>query len=243
MDRQLVAGFNDAAQLIDVRHVEVGFHALAEQVHRQRDQVDVAGALAVAEQRAFDPFRAGHQGQLGGGDRGAAIVVGVHAQDEAVPLVDVSMAPFDLVRIDVRCAHLDRRRKVEDHLLVRGRLPHVDDRIRDLLGKVELGAREALGRILEYEFRRPVVGRQPLDQLGAADRDRHDALSVEAEDHPALQLRGRVVEVHDGSASAHDALEGPLDQLVPGLGENLDRDVIGDQVLLDEHAYEVEVGL
>ena len=50
-----------------------------EQVQAQRDQVDVAGALAVAEQAALDPVGAGHDAQLGGGDGGAAVVVRVQA--------------------------------------------------------------------------------------------------------------------------------------------------------------------
>ena len=64
---------------VDVAEVEVGVDALAEQVQRQRDDVDVAGALAVAEQRALDAVGARHHGELGGGDGGAAVVV----RDEA----------------------------------------------------------------------------------------------------------------------------------------------------------------
>src|ERR1700674_50494 len=128
------------------------------------------------------------------------------AEHEAVSLLDVSMAPLDLVRVDVRSAHLDRRRQVEDHLLLGGRLPDVDHRFRNLLGKVELGTREALRRVFEYEFRGPVVGGQALDQLGAADSYANDAVSVEAEDNAALKRRCRVVKVHDGSASPQHAL-------------------------------------
>ena len=50
------------------RDVELGIDAVAEQVHRQVDDVDVAGALAVAEQRALDAVRAGHHAELRGGD-------------------------------------------------------------------------------------------------------------------------------------------------------------------------------
>ena len=65
---QPVAVLGDAAQRVDVADVELGVDALAEQVHRQRDDVDVAGALAVAEQRALDAVGAGHHAELGGGD-------------------------------------------------------------------------------------------------------------------------------------------------------------------------------
>ena len=48
------------------------------------DDVDVAGALAVAEQRALDAVGAGHHAELGGGDRAAAVVVRVQRQHDAV---------------------------------------------------------------------------------------------------------------------------------------------------------------
>jgi hypothetical protein len=69
---------------VDVREVEVRMDALRVEVEGERHQVDVAGALAVAEQAALDPVGAGHQAQLGGGDRGAAVVVRVEADDHAV---------------------------------------------------------------------------------------------------------------------------------------------------------------
>ena len=68
---------------VDVGEVELGVDALAEQVQRQRDHVDVAGALAVAEQRALDAVGAGHHAELGGGHRGAAVVVRVQRQHDA----------------------------------------------------------------------------------------------------------------------------------------------------------------
>ena len=78
--RQAVAVLGDAAQRVDVGDVELGIDAVAEQVHRQVDDVDVAGALAVAEQRALDAVGAGHHAELGGGDTAAAVVVRVQAE-------------------------------------------------------------------------------------------------------------------------------------------------------------------
>jgi hypothetical protein len=77
VDRHLVAVLDGAPDLVDVREVDLRVDALGEQVHAQRHQVDVAGALAVAEQAALDPVRAGHHRQLGGGDGRAAVVVRV----------------------------------------------------------------------------------------------------------------------------------------------------------------------
>jgi hypothetical protein len=80
-------------------------------------------------------------------------------------------------------------------------------------------------------------------QLGGVDRDVDDARLVSAEHHLALERVGGVVEVDDRARRALDALVRALDQLLPALHEHLDRDVVGDQVVLDELADEVEVGL
>ena len=77
VDRQLGAVLDGAADLVDVGEVDLRVDALAEQVHPQRHQVDVAGALAVAEQAALDPVGAGHHRQLGRRDRRTPVVVRV----------------------------------------------------------------------------------------------------------------------------------------------------------------------
>ena len=94
--------------------IELGIDALREQVQRHRDDVDVAGALAVAEQRALDAIGAGHQRELGRRDRGAAIVVRMHGEDHAVAVGDIAAEPFELVGVDVRRRHLDGRGQIED---------------------------------------------------------------------------------------------------------------------------------
>ena len=75
------------------------------------------------------------------------------------------------------------------------------------------------------------------------DRDLGDPGLVEPEHHPALEHRGGVVEVHDGPRCPGQALVGALDQVLAALGQHLDHHVVGDQVLFDELAHEVEVGL
>src|SRR6185437_3731504 len=63
------------------------------------------------------------------------------------------------------------------------------------------------------------------------------------ENDAALQLRGRVVQVHDGPPGAADRVERLLDQLRARLGEDLDRDVVGDQPLFDDLANKGPVGV
>ncbi len=99
-----------APQLVDVVDVELGVDALTEEVQGQGDDVDVASAFAVAEQRALDPIGAGHHAKLGGGDGTAAIVVRMQTQDDRVAVFDVAMEPLDHIGVHVGRVHLDRRR-------------------------------------------------------------------------------------------------------------------------------------
>ena len=196
--RQLVAVLGGAADLVDVREVDHRVDALAEQVQAERDQADVAGPLAVAEQAALHPVRAGQHGQLGVGDGGAAVVVGVHRQADVLAAGQVAAHPLDLVRVHVRRGPLDGARQVEDDLAAGPWLPDVHDRLAGLQGEVQLGVHEDLWRVLVAE-----VGAVAEDLLrvlhdvpGALDRERLALLAADAEHHLAERRRGRVVQVH-----------------------------------------------
>ena len=153
------------------------------------------------------------------------------------------MHPLDRVGIDVGRRHLDGRRQVDDGLAVGTGLPHVVDRVADLDGEVELSSRVGLRGVLEVDVGVAHRVGELLAQLGALHRDVDDALAGQSEHDPSLQRRGRVVEVDDRLLRPLDRLEGPLDLGVAGLGQHLDHDVVGHQVLFDQDADEVEVGL
>ena len=202
MDGQAIAVLGDPAEGVDIGDVELGVHALREEVHGQRDHVDVARALTVAEQRALHPVGPGHHAQLGGRHRAAPVIVRVQGQHDAVAVRDMPQEPLDGVGIEVRGVHLDRRRQVQDELLLGRRLDDVHDRLADLDGELHLGARVALGRVLVEDLG---VAHRVLElpaQLGRVDGDVDDARLVEAEHHPPLQDGRGVVEVHDGPAGS-----------------------------------------
>jgi hypothetical protein len=180
----LVALFDDLAHAVDVGEVQLG-STLGVQVQCHGHQVDVTGALAVAEQAAFDAIGAGHQAQLGGGDAGATVVVGVQADDHAVAAVDIAAEPFDLVGVDVRRGALDGGRQVEDHLVLRRRVPHLDHRVTDFLGELQLGGAEGFRRVFEGPLGFRLLGGVFDEQLGGVDRDGLDAFLVLVEDDAA----------------------------------------------------------
>jgi hypothetical protein len=153
MHRQAVAVLGGAAQLVDVGDVELWVDAVHEQVHRQGDDVDVAGALAVAEQRALDAVGAGHHAELGGGHRAPAVVVRVQRDDHRVALLDRAAEPLDHVAVHVGGVALDRRRQVEHDRVVGRRLDDVHHRFAHLDRELGLGEREALRRVLVADLR------------------------------------------------------------------------------------------
>ena len=146
---------------------------------------------------------------------------GCTAEHDRVAARDAAPEPFDHVGVHVRRRHLDGRGQVQDEAALRRRLEHVHDRLADVQRVVELGASEALGRVLEAHV---LAAAQRLGvlaaPLGAAHRDLLDALTVEPEHDPPLQLAGRVVEVDDRARSALDGLEGALDQVLARLRED-----------------------
>ncbi len=241
--RQAVAVLGGAAQAVDVGDVEFGVDAVHEQVHRQVDDVDVAGALAVAEQRALDTVGAGHHAELGGRHGAAAVVVRVQRDDHGVALLDRAAEPLDHVAVHVGGVALDGRRQVEDD-----RPSGVGSTSSITASQISIAKSGSVSVKLsgEYSYRTSVStsSRSSLrHSFARADGDVDDPVLVEAEHDLALQRVGRVVEVDDRPRCALQALVRALDQLLAALREHLDRDVVGDPVLLDQLADEVEVGL
>ena len=244
MHRQTVAVLGNSTQVIDVTDVELGIDAHGEQVHGDVDDVDIAGALTVAKQRALDPVRPRHDAELRRCHSAAAIVMGVERQDDPLTLADRAEEPLDDVPVHIRGVALDGRRQIEDDLvvLVIG-LDDVHHRLADLDGELGLGQCETLWRVfVAHEGARNQL-LQLLGELGGTGGDVDDARLVETEHDAALQGIRRVVEVDDGAACAPDAFVRALDQLGAALHQHLDGHILRDKILFDQHAHEVVIGL
>ena len=188
VDGQPVAVHRHPSQRVDVADVELGVDTLAEQVHRQVHDVDVARTLPIAEQRSLDAIGARHHAELGRGDTAPAVVVRMEAEADAVTVLDVAVEPLDHVAIDVRRVALDRRGQVEHDLAIDRRLDDIHHGFADLDREVGLGASEALGRVLVAHRGRRHRVLELATQLRGVHRDVDNALLVEAEHDAALQL-------------------------------------------------------
>ena len=247
MHADSVAVLDGATDVVDAREVDHRVDALAVEVQPERHEVDVAAALAVAEQAALDALRAGEHGQFGVGGGRSPVVVGVDGQADVLAAREVPAHPLDLVGVDVRGRALDGARQVQDDLAVRAGLPDIHDALADLEREVELGVHEDLGGVLE-----PEVGVRQVDvgvlhdRLDTVDGDcaaLGPSVAVPPEDDAAKDGCGGVVHVHRRLLRTDQRGDRALDEFLTGLGEDGDADVVGYAPGLDEAADEVEVGL
>ncbi|CAM2190320.1 hypothetical protein BC2230_70408 [Burkholderia cepacia] len=243
MHRNLVAAFDDAAHRVDVGEIEARIDALRVEVQRERDEIDVAGTLAVAEQATLDAVGAREQRKFGRRDRRAAVVVRMHGQHDAVAIREVAVHPFDLVGEHVRARGFDGGRQVDDHLVVAGRAPGLRDRVADLARERQLGHAEGFRRVLEGPLRVGARGGVLLDDARAVDRERLH-VGLRHPEHDAAERRAdRVVQVHDRARHALERVERACDQVFARLHEHFDRHVVGNPLVVDQLADEIEVGL
>ena len=233
----------DFLDLIELAQIQPGVDPVHVEVHRHRDDVEIARALAVAEQSPFHAVGPGQQAQLRRGHSCAAVVMRVQADNQRFAIPDVPADPLDLVGINIRHGDFHRVRQVQDHLVLRRRLPDVHDRFADFPGELDLGGAEALRRVLEHDFGALEPRQALLDHLRAADRHLDDLLLRHAEDHAPLGRRGGVVQVNDRLFGADERLEGALDQVLPGLHQHLEPDVLRRAVFLDQPPVEGELGV
>ena len=240
---QLVAVLDRMPDLVDVGEIDLWVHPSAEQVQPQRHQAHVPGALAVAEQTSLDTVGACLVTQLCCGDGGSAIVVWVQAQDHRVATSQVAAHPLDGIGVHIGGCHLHRRRQIEDDRVVRCGLDDVADGVAHLQRVLQLGAGVRLRGVLETPMRIGVFGRFLNTLAGTIGGDLLDRVLLAPKNHAPLQDRRRVVEVHDHPRGALAGQERAFDQLRSALGQHLDGHVIGDGVLADQLADEIEIGL
>jgi hypothetical protein len=218
MHGQAGAVLDRAADLVDVGEVHLRVDALAEHVHGQGDEADVAGSFAVTEQAPLHAVGPRHQGELGRRDGRAPVVVRVQRDRHVVAVGDVAPEVLDLVGVGVRGGPLHGRGQVEDDLAARTGLPDLHHVVTDLNRQVGGRLREDLGTVLVAELHVAQFLFGVLQhQFGAAAGQR-DALGLADAEHHASEKLGRgVVEVDVGPAGADQRLRGALDEVrAPG---------------------------
>ena len=243
VDGQGGAGLHHPRHGVDVGKVQPGVDALGVEVERHGHDVQVAAALAVAEQAALHPLRTGQHGQLGSGHAGAPVVVRMDRQHHVLARAQVPVHPLDLVGKHVGRGVFDGGGQVDDHLAPRPRAPGGQCGLAGLQGHVQLGHAEGFGRVLKHPLRLGAGIGQAFEPTHAGRNQPHHLRHVHAKHHVAPHRRGGVVQVDDGAGRTAQGLDGALDQLGARLRHHHDGHIGGNEVLLDQAAHKVEVGL
>ena len=242
-DLDLIAVFDGLANARHVGEIELWVNALREQIQAQRDEIDVAGALAVAEQAAFDAVRAGEHTEFGSGDAHALVVVRVEREHHGIAVAQIIGNVLHFVCEHVRRGHLHRRGQIDDHRMPGRRLDHVDHRIAHLHRVLRLGSSERFRRILVVQVDALGVALEFLAQVRGIGGELLDARAVFAEHDLALQHGDGVVEVYNGALATAQAFVSLANEVLTGLREHDDCHVVGNELALDEQANEVVIGL
>ena len=138
---------------IEAAEIEVRVDAVGVEIECDRDDIEVAGALADSEERALDSVGSSEEGQFGGGGASATVVVGVQRENREGSSCQVAGHPFDLVGVDIWRGVFDCGREVENDFILRSRLPDVGDGFANLESEIEFRAGETLWRIFQADAR------------------------------------------------------------------------------------------
>ena len=94
----------------DLRHMikfHLRVHTLHVQVHRQRDNIHIAGPLAVPEKRTLDTVRSGQDAELGITDAAAPVIMRMQRKYHMISVIQVLRHVFHLARIIMRHGKFD----------------------------------------------------------------------------------------------------------------------------------------
>src|SRR6266852_2654367 len=237
------ASLSNGPDRTDVAQIQAWINTLCIHIERYGHYIHVARTLTVTEERPRNALRTGQQAQLCAGDARSAIIVRVQADDSCLAITQVPAEPFDLVCMIIRCCDFNSDRKVQDDLVLRSWLPHIDDSLTDLKGKIDFGRRKAFGRVLHDDLRPRQRSYQLLHEFRAARGNVDDVWLLQSENDPPLEGRGRIIEVDNRLFCSTQRLKGARNELIAGLHQRLDGDIIGNVLLLDQQAYKVKFDL
>ena len=138
--------------------------------------------------------------------------------------------PFKLIRIDIRRRHFNRRRQIQNNLIVDSRLPYIHDGSTNLNSKIHLCRRVAFGRILQCDS--STLGNQLIRVLlnnhCRISGKLNNLFSIHFEDNFTLQGRSRIIKVEDHVLGTDDRFTGTGNQIFSSLTKNLNGHIIRD---------------
>ncbi len=133
------AFLSDGPDRANVAKIQARINALCIHIERYSYYIHVTCTLAVAKECPFYAIRTCQQAQLCAGDARSAIIVRVQADDGCLAIAQAPAEPFDLVSMNIWCRDFNSDRQVQDDLVLRSGLPHINDSFADLKGEIDFG--------------------------------------------------------------------------------------------------------
>ena len=211
-------------------------------VHSHSHHIHVAGALSVSKQGSLDPLGPRQDPKLRCGHAAAPVIVGMETENHIVPVFQMFVHIFQLAGEHMGHGVLHRGGDIDDGLIILRGLPHIQHRVAHIHRIVYFRSRKTLRAVLEGKVA-VRLGSQLQKKLRPVHCDLLDLFLALLKHLLSLSHGSGIVEMHHRVGCSLHCLEGPLDNVLPGLGQNLDRHVIGDHVLLDQGPHEFIFGL
>src|SRR6266404_6725481 len=133
------ASLSNGPDRTNVAQIQTRINTLCIHIERYGHYIHVARTLTVTEECPLNALRAGQQAQLCAGDARSAIIVRVQADEGCLAIAQVPAEPFDLVSMNIWCRDFDSDWQVQDDLVLRSGLPHINDSFADLKGEIDFG--------------------------------------------------------------------------------------------------------
>ena len=137
----------------------------------------------------------------------------------------------------MRQAHFHGNRQINNYVIVRTRLQHIQNRVADFQRIFRLRSGKAFGRILKPEIAL-VLGCQPLNQFGTVHSDLFDLFFGHPEHLFPLGNTDGIVEMNDRAGCALASIKGFADDVLPALGQHLNRHILRNHAVLDQSPEE-----
>ena len=190
--------FHRIHDLGQVGKIQTRRNTAAVQIHRQHQNIQVAGTFAVAENGPFGAFSTRQQSQFAGSHRTALIVMGVDTDGGFVHIGIIADKVFDHIRILVRRTAFHSGGQVQNKVRLGGFTPGFLDLFTDFDNKVQIAVgkffgRKFIGNNIFHPGRLHIIAHH----TGTIDRHLHNLIVVAVEHKFAVQIAGRHIAVDD----------------------------------------------
>ena len=225
----LINGYN----FREIGQVQLRIGPLGIEIHRDGHEVRVSGPLSISEQSPFHPLRTGQYRKLCGGRAASAVIVRMYGHDHIFTVLQMFADIFHLLRKHVRTGQLHRSRQIDDRMAGQYRFPHIQHPVADFQRIFRFCCGKVFGRILKPDG--CVALSRVFEEHGRSFRRHPEYIALRFSEYlPALDRRYGIIQVHDRAGGASDRLVCPPYDMLPGLCQYLNRDIVRYQILLDQ---------